>query len=87
MSNRYTAKRYTHQGLTLRLSEWSARSGVERSTLYRRLEKYKQPISQALTDPVRLGRKKGYRPAPRRPNPRRVCVVSIEKALRSWGRV
>jgi hypothetical protein len=86
MSNRYTAKRYTHQGLTLRLSEWAARSGVPRDTLWRRLEQYKQPMARALTDPVRPGRKNGFRPKTRAQTPSRLTVISVEAILRSWGR-
>jgi hypothetical protein len=80
--NRYTAKRYTHAGLTLRLSEWAERSGIERSTLHRRLHKYKQSMARALSDPVKPGRKAGFSPKPRP----RLVVVSIERVLRSWGR-
>lgn len=83
--NRHTAKRYTHDGLTLRLSEWAARTGVPRSTLYMRLEKYGQSMQQALTDPVRPGRKHGFRPT-RKPRAQKLVVVSIESVLRSWGR-
>jgi len=81
--NRYTAKRYTNAGLTLRLSEWAARAGMSYSTLHRRLHQYKQSMAQALSDPVRPGRKRGFKPK-RRQAPQRSTVGS--NVLRSWGR-
>jgi hypothetical protein len=45
---------------------------------------YGQSIAQALSDPARPGRKRGFKP--KRQQRERLTVVSIESVLRSWGR-
>jgi hypothetical protein len=51
--NKTNSRKYTHNGKTLILRDWSILTGINKGTLYDRINKQQMTLEQALTTPFR----------------------------------